>query len=132
MDNVLITASEVSLDDHAQINAGAKILGFNECHIGKHVVIGYDTLIFTSTDTLGMRMDDASDEKDRKIISAPVFIDDYAYIGSQCLIMPGCVIGKGAVVGAQSYLPVATVVKPGEVGYGSPWKVKKERSRPLT
>jgi acetyltransferase-like isoleucine patch superfamily enzyme len=82
--------------------------------IGEHTVIG-DTVFLDGRSglTIGANVNLAShvtiytrqhdiDAPDFAEIGAPVRIDDYAYIGSHAIILPGVTIGRGAVVGAGS------------------------------
>ena len=59
-------------------------------------------------------------------IKAPIVIDDYAWIATNSIILPGVTIGKGAVVGAGSV--VTKSVPPYQVVAGNPARIVKERT----
>jgi acetyltransferase-like isoleucine patch superfamily enzyme len=64
-----------------------------------------------------------------EVISKTVQIEDYVWIGTRVLIMPGINIGKGAVVGAGSI--VTKNVEPYTIVAGNPAKKIGERSKEL-
>jgi len=53
---------------------------------------------------------------------AKVKIEEGAFIGHQCIILPGVTIGKGSIIGANSV--VTSDIPPYSVAVGSPAKVK--------
>jgi maltose O-acetyltransferase len=63
--------------------------------IGNHVGIGHDVLILTSTYEVGPGRQRAG-----MLVHAPVVIEDGAWVGARCTIMPGVTIGAGSVIGA--------------------------------
>jgi maltose O-acetyltransferase len=63
--------------------------------IGNHVGIGHDVLILTSTYKVGPGRQRAG-----PLVHAPVVIEDGAWVGARCTIMPGVTIGAGSVIGA--------------------------------
>ena len=113
----------------SQINCGSKIIGRRTVYVGRHAVIGYNCILMSSSDSVAPRMDDASKESDRDIVSAPIIIGDYAYIGSGSIISPGAHIGEGAVVSALTYIKKFAAIKDYSVVRGSPLKLIKERPR---
>jgi acetyltransferase-like isoleucine patch superfamily enzyme len=56
---------------------------------------------------------------------APVTIEEYAFIGLNCTILPGVTIGKASVIGAGSVL--INTIPPYSIAVGSPAKVIKSR-----
>ncbi|NJK52359.1 MAG: hypothetical protein HC936_05170 [Leptolyngbyaceae cyanobacterium SU_3_3] len=62
-------------------------------------------------------------------VSAPVVIEDYAWISSRATILPGVTIGRGAVVAAGAV--VTKSVAPFEIVGGVPAKKIGERNRDL-
>lgn len=63
-------------------------------------------------------------------IKAEIFIEDYAWIGTGALILPGVCIGRGAVVGAGAV--VSKSVAPGLIVVGNPAKpISKSRCEKL-
>lgn len=128
-DFCLISVPSLVMEGGAQINAGTHVVGRAPLIMGKHTVIGYNCSILTSSDEAAPRMDDASPEELRKVVTAPVELKDYAYVGSLSVIMPGCVLNEGSLVGAHSYLKPHTVVPSWKVGWGQPFKIIKDRPK---
>ncbi len=70
------------------------------------------------------------EDPDWKLIKNSITIEDYAWIGTGAMILPGVRIGKGAVVGARAV--VSKSVLPGSIVVGNPAKpVKKTRPKEL-
>lgn len=81
--------------------------------IGKSVVIAYEAIIWT--------LHHDYNDVNFKTIGAPVVIEDYAWICSRTIILPGVTIGKGAVVAAGAV--VANDVPPYAIVGGVPAKI---------
>ena len=61
--------------------------------IGHRVNIGHQTLILTGTHELGPR-----EHRAGTVVKKPVVIEDGAWIGPRCIVLPGVSIGRGAIV----------------------------------
>lgn len=61
----------------------------------------------------------------RELITAPITIDDHAWIAAECFIHPGTHIGEGCVVGARSV--VTKDLRAWTICAGIPCKTIKER-----
>ncbi|HWA77314.1 MAG TPA: acyltransferase [Polyangiaceae bacterium] len=61
--------------------------------LGDRVTIGHQVLIITTTHELGPR-----EHRAGSAVRNPVKIEDGAWIGSRCVILPGVTIGAGAIV----------------------------------
>ena len=95
-----------------------KIYGDGEVTIGNFVAIAEDTVIYTQNH------DYDHDERlpfGPKYVLKPVQIDDYAWIGFRCFILPGAHIGEGAVIQAGSV--VGGYIPPCAVAGGNPARV---------
>lgn len=91
--------------------------GRAELNIGNHVDIASEVMIYNSEH-------DVHDPGFRAK-SAPVHIDDYAFIGPRVIILPGVRIGRGAVVAAAAV--VTKDVPPFAIVAGVPAKTIGER-----
>ena len=126
-DYVLITVPRLQLGNGSQIGAGTKIIGRGPVVLGAHVVIGYNCIIMSSSDRLAKSMDDASPEFERNIITAPIILEDYVYVGSGSVIMPGVTIRRRGVLGALSYLSHNQEIPAGKLAWGIPAKIMGDR-----
>lgn len=89
--------------------------------LGNNVTIAYDAIVWT----LHHDMQAA----DFHTIGAPTTIDDYAWICSRAILLPGVHIGKGAVVASGAV--VTHDIPPYEVWGGIPAKKIGERTKDL-
>lgn len=82
----------ISIGKHTVINWGCVLDGRGGLHIGDNVSVSPGVWILT----------DGHDMRDPLFpeILAPVQIDDYVWIGSRAMVLPGVTIGEGAVVAA--------------------------------
>jgi maltose O-acetyltransferase len=90
--------------------------------IGDNVNLGSHVSIYT-------RQHDV-DSPDFAEIGAPVVIEDYAWVASHAILLPGVTIGEGAVVAAAAV--VSRDVAPYAVVAGNPARQVREREHGLT
>lgn len=103
------------------IGEGAVLDGRDNLTIGDHVDIASEVMIYNSQHNVHAEHFAA----DEGLITAPVIIEDYVFIGPRAIILPGVRIGKGAVVGAGAV--VTKNVDEFEIVGGVPAKVIGER-----
>jgi acetyltransferase-like isoleucine patch superfamily enzyme len=96
---------------------GGTICAFGSITVGDNVVVGANTTI-VDADFHPM---EASRRAWTDGATAPVVIEDDVFIGMNCLILKGVVIGRGSVVGAGSV--VTGDIPPGVIGAGNPARV---------
>jgi len=104
-----VIGDTVFLDGREGLTIGANV------NLGSHV-------------TLYTRQHDI-DSPDFAEVGAPVVVEDYAYIGSHAIVLPGVTIGRGGVVGAGSV--VTKNVEPYTLVAGSPAAFVRRRSEDL-
>jgi maltose O-acetyltransferase len=63
--------------------------------IGDQVAIGHQVMFLTTSHMIGRRSYRAG-----KLFARPIVIEDGAWIGARCVVLPGVTIGAGAVVAA--------------------------------
>ncbi len=85
----------------------------DEVVIGENVCINDGVEILTASH-------DVSDPN-WKEVKAKIIIEDYVWIGTGAMILPGVTIGRGAVIGARAV--VSKSINPGAVVVGNPAKV---------
>ena len=79
----------------AYVNAGVLFDGSDEITIGPRVHIGMKAMILTGGHHIGPSTRRAGD-----IDSAPVTIEEGAWIGAGAIVMPGVTVGRGVVIAA--------------------------------
>lgn len=145
----MIRAENAELDnncqifDHVFIDAGKRlrigkystltwqviIEGGAETYLGDRVFLGPGTKLLTSTYKLnGFYTVEHLPEGCQETEYGNITLKDDAYIGANCIIMPGVTIGEGAVVGANSL--VTKDLEPWGIYVGTPCKKIGEREKP--
>jgi len=120
------THTKIGKYSHMQVHS--IIWGGGETIIGDYVSIGLNTVLLSAlySHKEGLRMVDHLPEGHSKTDFYTLNIEDDAYIGANCTIMP-VKIGKGAIVGANSF--VGKDLEPWGIYVGSPCKKVGERPR---
>ena len=103
--------ANVQIGDRCFLGPGTKILGstyeFDGYYTTEHMCEGQDV---------------------SKIRYGDIKICDDAYLGANCVVMPGVTIGEGALVGANTF--VNRNLKPWGIYFGNPVKKIGEREKP--
>jgi len=117
-------SKNISIGNNVFIGPGADLDGAGGIVIGNGVVFAPGVIIYSRTHYFdGTELEALP--FDNKIIVSPVFIEDYVWVGRDVVILPGVVIGEGAVVGARTV--VTKDVPKGAVVVGNPAKIVKYR-----
>lgn len=131
-------AEDVNIEQGTAFGYGDKIelgskswLGINsrigEAKIGKHVMMAPDVIIITQNHIhldLDTPMELQGFEDHR-----PVIIEDDVWIGTRVIVLPGILIGKGAIIGAGSV--VTKDVPPYAIVGGNPARILRYRKQEL-
>jgi len=88
----LLTRGGVTIGENSTVNRGCTLDGRGKLFIGSNVNISPEVMIMTAEH-------DVNDPKFSGI-EAPVYINDYVWISTRAMILPGVIIGRGAVVAA--------------------------------
>lgn len=106
------------------LRAGQRVFVNRNCYLDAHaaivlgndVVVGHNTRIVTSNHEIG-----PSSRRAGAVTARAVHIQDGAWLGADCIVLPGLTIGPGAIVAAGSV--VTTDVEPDVLVAGVPAKV---------
>lgn len=113
--------SNLAIGNHCFLGR-AKIVLLDKVTIGNNVCINDGVVILTASHDLN--------DPEWKHKKGPVQIDDYAWIATEAMLLPGVHIGRGAVVGARAV--VTKDVNPYEIVIGNPAKaIAKNRTTHL-
>ncbi|WP_139924257.1 DapH/DapD/GlmU-related protein [Hymenobacter sp. DG01] len=120
-----------SIGDNVQISAYSFINGMGNVSLQNFVTLAPYVRIFSSTDDYsGRTMTGATlDSQYLGTKSAPVYVESHVIIGNGSTIMPGIHVGKGAAIGAYSF--VNSDVPSFVIVAGVPARKIKERRRDL-
>ncbi|WP_235853979.1 acyltransferase [Mucilaginibacter terrenus] len=111
-----------SIGDNSVVNGKCRLDNKSSITIGSNVSISQEVMIL-SADHDPYSPNFEGREK-------PVIIEDYVWIGSRAIIMPGVTLGKGSVVSAGAV--VTKNVSPYEIVGGVPAKLIKMRNPDLS
>jgi acetyltransferase-like isoleucine patch superfamily enzyme len=111
-----------SLGNNSVINTKCRLDNKGGIFIGSNVSISQEVMILSADHDLNSPHFTGRER--------PVYIEDYAWIGSRAIIMPGVTIGKGAVIAAGAV--VSRHVEPYAVMAGIPAKKISTRPTDLT
>jgi acetyltransferase-like isoleucine patch superfamily enzyme len=133
-----LETGQITIGDRTFIGGGS-FISINSIHIGNDVMISWGCTFIDNNAHSLLSEERANDVRDWKrgldegrvgayknwsvVKSAPIKIEDHAWIGFNCIILKGVTIGKGAVVGAGSV--VTKDVPPFAVIGGNPAQVIK-------
>ena len=112
-------AGGLSIGENSTINAGCSLDTRGTIKIGNNVALTSGVWISTVKHDL--------ESIDFSATAAAVHIHDYAFIGRRAIVLQGCVIGKGAVLGAAAVLTKS--IPDFEVWAGNPARKIGERRR---
>lgn len=112
--------------EHATLRIGnhvgmshSSIICRNEIIIGDHVTIGGNVMIYdTDFHALDPELRANPELDQTHVVSRPVHIEDYVFIGAHSTILKGVRVGRGAIIGACSV--VTRDIPEGEIWAGNP------------
>ncbi|WP_424194714.1 acyltransferase [Ampullimonas aquatilis] len=110
-------AANLIIGDSTFIAAKSHFAIHEKVVIGSCVVINEGVKILTASHDLN--------DPQWKMYSKPIIIDDYAWIATNAIILPGVSIGKGAVVAAGAV--VGRDVPPFALAIGNPAEIRLDR-----
>lgn len=122
MGAILYTLGGVTIGPNTTIDRGVRLDGRGGVTIGANVNIAPDVYLLTA--------DHDPQSPDFEGRTAPVTIEDHAWIATRAMILPGVTVGRGAVVGAGAI--VTRDVPPYAIVAGSPAKVIGQRTETLS
>jgi len=106
-----------SMKNNSVINAKCRLDNKAGIHIGENVSVSQEVMILSADHDPDSNTFAARDKE--------VHIEDYVFIGSRAIVMPGITIGKGAVVAAGAV--VNHNVEPYTIVAGVPAKMIRSR-----
>jgi putative colanic acid biosynthesis acetyltransferase WcaF len=107
----------LTMDEYACLAPDVDCYNVAPIRIGKYVTVSQGTMLCTASH-------DISSSK-HELITAPIIIEDQAWVGAQAFVGMGVTVGKGAVVGARA--AVFRNVEPWTIVGGNPAKFIKTR-----
>lgn len=111
----------IEIGDGSFLNYDCIILDACKVKIGRHVMIGPRTCIYSATHPIY-----APVRTEGYDISKPVTICDNVWLGGNVVVNPGVTIGEGSVIGSGSV--VTKDIPPNVIAAGNPCKVIREIS----
>lgn len=111
-----------SIGSYTHIAYGASVLGQGQFSLGDFGSVAAGARIYTAGDDLrgGALVNPTVPTKYRNAYRAAVSVGKHAVVATNSVVMAGCEIGEGAILGACSYLKPNSVVPAYEVWVGCP------------
>lgn len=107
----------LELGDYSVLADGVDCYTMDKIAIGSKVAVSQRSYLCTGThETSSLR---------RPLKTAPISIADHAWVAAEALVMPGCAIGEGCVIGARAV--VRSNMPPWQICVGDPCRPVKER-----
>ncbi len=119
---VFINKNNIVIGENCAINRKCYLDGRGGIYIGDNVSISPEVQLITA--------DHDIDSEYFEYNERPIYINDYVWIGTRAIILPGVTIGKGSVIAAGSV--VTKDVPPYCVYGGVPAKYIKKRNNNLS
>jgi acetyltransferase-like isoleucine patch superfamily enzyme len=135
--------SKIKIGNNIRVDRGVRILSANNANIliqdgvriglysvlngGDSIYIGEKTLIsgFVYLQTSMHKFQNDKNIQEQGFFHLPVRLENDVWLGTHSVILPGCIIGKGAIVGSNAV--VTKSVKEGNIVGGVPASVIKSR-----
>jgi maltose O-acetyltransferase len=83
----------LSIGRDCLIDVGVTLDLQERLEIGDRVTIGHDAMLLTSSHEIGPR-----EHRAGLVVCAPVRIEEGAWLGTRCIILPGVTVGAGAII----------------------------------
>jgi galactoside O-acetyltransferase len=128
---ILATKGYLKLGNHIHIACRVLLSCGGGIELEDHTTISFDSrLISASDDFCGdYLIGPHIDPQYTHVIAEPILVKRLAQITTGCLVLPGAVLEKGAVLGAFSMLRPRQVLPAFQIAFGSPCQVKLDRTR---
>jgi dTDP-4-amino-4,6-dideoxy-D-glucose acyltransferase len=128
---VISAGKSVTIGRNVHIAAYVSIIGAGEVDVGDFVGLAQGVRVLASSDDFsGAYLTGPTISGEYKnVVSAGISIGRHAVIGAGSVIMPGCTIGEGTIVGALSF--VNKSLDPWMIYVGAPIRSIRSRRRDL-
>lgn len=128
----------IKIGKYVHITSGVHIQSGDEVIIGDFACVANGTKIYASSNTyktpdereknILLSMSSSSPPELQYIERSPIIIEEYAFVGLNCVILPGVRIGRGAIIGAGAV--VTKDIPPYTIAVGIPARLVKKRVIP--
>lgn len=116
-------SDKISLGDDVHLGPGCMLDGAGGISIGTGTIFAPEVWIYSRTHNFDRDL--KALPFDNVMLTAPVHIGEYVWIGARVIVLPGVSIGEGAVVGAGSV--VSRDIPACAIAVGNPARVVKYR-----
>lgn len=130
--------SPIKIGKYVHITSNVHIQSGDEVIIGDFACVASGTKIYASSNTyktpngrendILLSMSSSAPTELQYVKRSPVIIEEYAFVGLNCVVLPGVRIGRGAIIGAGSV--VTKDISPYTIAVGIPARPVKKRVIP--
>ena len=128
----------IKIGRYVHIANGVHIQSIDEFKIGDFAAISSGTRMYSGSNTYEtpdgrekdvlLSMSASAPPELQYVRKAPVIIEEYAFVGLNCAVLPGVRIGRGAIIGAGAV--VTRDIPPYSIAVGTPARPVKQRPVP--
>ncbi len=118
-------SEKITLSDDVQIGPSVIFDGAGGINVGRGTIIAPEVIIYSRTHNFDNDL--SALPFDNVMLTAPVNIGEYVWIGTRVIILPGVTIGDGAIIGAGAV--VAKAIPSCAVVVGNPGRVIRYRNQ---
>lgn len=113
----------INIGDNCFLGEGVKLIAYDApISIGHHCLIASDVILITRSHNYDDIHKNISEQGYK---NKPIIIGSNVWIGFRCIILPGVIIGDGAIIAANSV--VTKNIPPNKIYGGMPAQLIKER-----
>lgn len=129
IDDFCLLSGEIEIGNYVHISAYSALYGGGKIKIGNFCGISpRSTLLSASDDFSGLYMiSPLVPENLTHVTKAQIVLNDYVQLGTNTIVLPGVILGEGAVTGACSL--VKNNLRSWTINIGMPTKHYKDRSK---
>ena len=130
--------ASIKIGNYVHITPNVYIQSGDEVIIGDYACVANGTKIYASSNTyktpdgrekdILLSMSSSAPPELQSVERSPVVIEEYAFVGLNCVVLPGVRIGRGAIIGAGSV--VTKDIPPYTIAVGIPARPVKKRVIP--
>ena len=131
VDPLCLITTQLTCYSNVQICSGAVLGGGSQQKItlGNWSFVGYGSKLFTASEDYSGDFGPVNEFWGKnKIFRGDITFNDYSGVASDVIVMPGCILPEGCLIGAKSFVYDTKKLKPWAIYWGNPLKLQRQRN----